>query len=66
MNQATVKLEAPDGASGVSFEGEDYRVDGGLVEVPARAEPMLRAHGYVPYVPKPKQKLEKAKSDGVF
>ena len=66
MNDATVKLQAPAGASGVSFEGEDYRVDGGVVEVPARAEPMLRAHGYVPYVPKPKQKLEKAKSDGVF
>lgn len=66
MQEPTVTLDAPPGASGVSFEGEDYRVDRGIIVVPARAESVLRAHGYVPHVPKPKAKLEKGAKDGVF
>lgn len=51
----TVKLQAPDGASGASIDGEDYRVDNGVIEVPASAEAVLRSHGYTAYVPKPAQ-----------
>jgi hypothetical protein len=50
---STVKLQAPDGASGVSVDGDDYRVDRGVIEVPASAEAVLRSHGYTTYVPKP-------------
>lgn len=55
MKEATVILQAPPGASGVSFDGEDYRVDGDVIEVPARAESVLRSHGYTDYVPKVKK-----------
>jgi hypothetical protein len=50
--QRTVKLQAPPFATGVSFEGEDYRVDDGVIEVPASAEAVLRSHGYTTFVPK--------------
>lgn len=60
MKEGTVKLQAPEGADSVSFDGEEYRVDDGVVEVPARAESVLRAHGYSPFIPKPK----KAARDG--
>lgn len=65
--QATVKLQAPDGATGVSVDGIEYRVDGDFVEVPASAAEGLRSHGYTPYVPKPKTDPKKVKAtDGVF
>ena len=50
---STVKLQAPDGASGVSVDGEEYRVDRGVIEVPASVATVLRSHGYTAYVPKP-------------
>lgn len=66
MKYATVKLRAPDGVSGVSVDGEDYRVDGGVVEVPQSiADTLIESHGYKAFVPEPEPK-KKAARDGVI
>jgi hypothetical protein len=67
--EATVKLDAPSGADCVSVDGEEYRVDRGVVEVPASAAERLRSHGYLPHVPKAapvtaKKASDKAPSNG--
>ena len=64
--EATVKLDAPKGADGVSIDGEEYRVDRGVVEVPASAEVTLRSHGYVPHVPKAEKKSARSDTGGSF
>lgn len=65
MNEATVKLQAPQGASGVSVDGIEYRVDGDFVEVPACTADVLRSHGYVTYVPEVKtSKAARAERSG--
>ena len=49
----TIKLRAPEGGTGLSFEGTNYDVDeNGLVEVPGHADlGNLRAMGFLPYSP---------------
>lgn len=43
-----VKMKAPEGSSGCSFDGEEYKVaKDGTVEVPAEAVAQLMNHGFV-------------------
>lgn len=42
-----VRLKAPADHTSVSFQGVEYPVDDGHVEVPETAESVLRSHGYV-------------------
>ena len=53
MTNATVKLAAPSGASGVFIGGVDYRVDRGTIEVPVEYAEALKAFGYTAFVPEP-------------
>jgi hypothetical protein len=41
-----ITLNAPDGHCCVGFEGREYEVHDGQVELPDHAEAPLRAHGY--------------------
>ena len=43
---ATVKLHAPAGSTGCSFEGVAFEVKDGMVEVPEEAVETLASHGF--------------------
>lgn len=43
-----VKMKAPEGTTGCSFNGEEFKVaKDGTVEVPAEAVAQLKDHGFV-------------------
>lgn len=47
MAKEFVKLAAPEGAASVHFNGDDYKVKDGFVEVPpAATADLVGAHGY--------------------
>lgn len=58
MNQ-TVLLTAPEGFTDVSFGGESYHVENGLVEVPAEAAEHLYAFGFGNAPVEPEKEPEK-------
>lgn len=45
--------------STVTYGGEVYKVQNGIVEVPAAAVETMASFGYFPYVPEPKKEKEK-------
>ena len=52
MKQPLIKLTAPDGATSVHHDGEDFEVKNGVIEVPEQIVTDLKAsHGYKDYTP---------------
>jgi len=46
------RFVVPEGTTGISFEGQNYEVEDGIVELPAHADPSdLKAHGLHVYSP---------------
>jgi hypothetical protein len=42
-----VRLKAPDGTSAIGYEGQEFEIVDGLVDVPAEAaEAFIRGHGF--------------------
>lgn len=46
-----MKLKAPEGCTGCSFGGQEYKVKKGIVDVPDEALFALREHGFYPVAP---------------
>lgn len=56
-------LKAPEGCGSVSFAGQEYPVQDGLVEVPDEAQVLLEpGYGFVQIPPEPKTENQKPKT----
>lgn len=61
----TVKLQVPDGCSGISLDGDELIPDAGVIEVAADKVAALAAFGCKPYVPTPKKAKGSDRGDAI-